>query len=47
MQKVPGVGNPTPTNMHRPDVDDAGAPLPPERQDKHTIVSLEREQVDQ
>jgi len=28
--------------MHRPDVDAAGAPLPPGRQDKRTIVALER-----
>lgn len=33
--------------MHKPDVDDAGQVLPEDRQDKRTVVPIEREHFDQ
>ena len=32
--------------MHKPDTDAAGAVLPPEQQDKRTVVPIEREHWD-
>jgi putative SOS response-associated peptidase YedK len=32
--------------MHKPDLDPSGQPLPPDRQDKRTVVPLEREHWD-